>query len=175
MQRNIMLPVRAMVTIVVFYYLFYSHWIVAASETEVLVLETLQKFFIFYVVFNIIATVLLLLKRFPPRWVQWVVFTVGLTDGLLLGGLMLETNGFGSVLYWVFPGLIVVNALSIPLATPQIVLNLSLSAFYLGAGWLFIAVSELPSTIYQSGPLPSLHHSPTRFSAADIVDLKTLA
>lgn len=174
MQRNIMLPVRAMVTIVVFYYLFYSHWIVAASETEVVVLETLQKFFIFYVIFNIIATILLLLKRFPPRLVQWVVFSVGLTDGLLLGGLMLETNGFGSVLYWVFPGLIVVNALSIPLATPQIVLNLSLSAFYLGAGWLFIAVSELPSTIYQSGPLP-LHHSPTRFSAGDIIDLKTLA
>jgi len=63
-----------------------------------------------------------------------VVFVVGLVDGLLLAGLTAETGGFSSNLFWVFPGLIMINAVSIPLATPQIVLNLSLSVFYLGAG-----------------------------------------
>jgi signal transduction histidine kinase len=172
-QRNIILPVRVVVTMIVFYFLFFSHWL-SADDAGGVVLETLQRFFIFYIIFNAIATILLLLRRFPPRFVQWVVFVVGLMDGLLLGGLTVETSGFASSLYWVFPGLIVVNALSIPLATPQIVLNLSLSAFYLGAGWLFIAISELPSTIYPTDPLPH-HHSPARFGSSDIIDLKSLA
>ena len=34
------------------------------------------------------------------------------------------TGGFESILYWVYPVLIVLNAVSIPLAAPQIVLNL---------------------------------------------------
>ena len=74
------------------------------------------------------AATLLVLRQFPHRFVPWVVFTVGLVDGLLLAGLTAETGGFGSNLFWVFPGLIVINALSIPLATPRSSLNLSLCA-----------------------------------------------
>ncbi len=59
---------------------------------------------------------------------------MGLLDGLLLAGLTVDTGGWSSNLFWVFPGLIVVNAISIPLATPQIVLNLSLCACYVAAG-----------------------------------------
>ncbi|MDB6023043.1 MAG: Integral rane sensor signal transduction histidine kinase [Pedosphaera sp.] len=170
-QRNIILPARVMVTVVVFYYLFYSRGLVDESPTWQIVQETLQRFFDFYIIFNAIAAILLILRRFPPRLVQWVVFAVGLVDGLLLAGLTLETNGFESTLFWVFPGLIIVNALSIPLATPQIVLNLSLSAFYLGAGLLYITVSESPGTIY---PTPAIrHHIPSKFGTGDILDLKS--
>ena len=153
-QRNIILPARVMVTLVVFYYLFYTPWLVMESASWSVVLETLQRFFIFYIIFNAVAAILLILRRFPPRSVQWVVFTVGLVDGLLLAGLTLETDGFESTLFWVFPGLIIVNALSIPLATPQIVLNLSLSAFYLGAGLLYITITESDSTMYPTPALP---------------------
>ena len=176
-QRNIILPARIMVTAVVFYYLFYQRGLMVESPTWELVLETLQRYFIFYIIFNALAALALILRRFPPRLVQWVVFTVGLVDGVLLAGLTLETNGFESTLFWVFPGLIIVNALSIPLATPQIVLNLSLSAFYLGAGLLFITVTESASTIYPTPALRLLPHhiGPTKFSASDITDLKSLA
>jgi signal transduction histidine kinase len=154
--------------------LFYRRWLVVETPTWEVVLETLQRFFIFYIIFNALAAGALVLRRFPPRWVQWVVFAVGLVDGLLLAGLMLETNGFESTLYWVFPGLIIVNSLSIPLATPQIVLNLSLSAFYLGAGLLYITISESPGTIYDTPAL--IHHvGPARFSSNDILDLKSFA
>jgi signal transduction histidine kinase len=44
------------------------------------------------------------------------------------------TGGFESILYWVYAGLIVLNAISIPLAMPQIVLNLILGIFFLSAG-----------------------------------------
>lgn len=174
MQRNIILPARVVVTIIVFYYLFYAHWQVVESATWAIVQETLQRFFIFYICFNAIAAILLILRRFPPRLVQWVVFAVGLVDGLLLAGLTLETNGFESTLFWVFPGLIVVNALSIPLAMPQLVLNVVLSAFYLGAGLLYIAVTESDSTIYPTAAIPH-HFVPSRFGAGDITDLKSFA
>lgn len=172
MQRNIILPARGMVTLIVFYHLFYTPWMEEQSATWGVVQNTLRHFFIFYISFNAIAAILLILKQFPPRLVQWVVFAVGLVDGLLLAGLTLETNGFGSPLFWVFPGLIIVNALSIPLATPQLVLNLSLSAFYLSAGLLFITVEQSDSTMY---PTPAITHrgATSKFSPSDFVDLKS--
>jgi len=126
---------QVMVTAAVLYYLFYTQWMRDPETPSDVVLEMLQRYFIFYIIFNAVTSTLLILKRFPAVLVQWVVFTVGLVDGLLLAGLTAETGGFSSSLFWVFPGLIVLNALSIPLATPQIVLNLSLSVFYVGRGW----------------------------------------
>jgi signal transduction histidine kinase len=158
MQRNIVLPVRAMVTGVVLYYLFYSRWLAEVATTQGVVLETLQNFFVFYVLFQAgAASLLLIVKRYRLGLIQWLVFTIGLLDGLLYAGLALVTGGFESVLFWVFPGLIVINALSIPLATPQLVLNLLLSAFYLGAGMLNANISENESTVPQirAGPITS--------------------
>jgi len=77
--------------------------------------------------------------------VQWLVFAVGLADGVFLGGLTVLTGGFESILYWVFPVLIILNAVSIPLATPQIVLNLVLGIFFLGAGWIETQAQPDPS------------------------------
>src|ERR1700722_15016947 len=171
-QRNIILPTRVMVMVVVFYYLFYREGLQIESDSWRIVGETLQRYFFFYVIFNAVAAIALILKRFPPRLVQWVVFAVGLVDGLLLAGLTLETGGFSSNLFWVFPGLIIVNALSIPLATPQIVLNLSLSAFYLGAGLLNISVNESDSNV---GNLPSHHATSLPFLPGDIMNLTSLA
>jgi signal transduction histidine kinase len=173
-QRNIILPARVVVTIIVFYYLFYGEGLLVESGTWSIVGDTVQEFFIFYIIFTALAATALVLRRFPPRLVQWVVFTVGLVDGVLLAGLTLETNGFESTLFWVFPGLIVVNALSIPLATPQIVLNLSLSGFYLAAGLLYITVTESPATPYST---PAIKHyiGPSKFGGSDILDLKSFA
>jgi signal transduction histidine kinase len=178
-QRNIVLPVKLMLLGVVFYYLFiFSRHLFDVSTTsshdnvlsvQAVVVETLQNFFVFYLVFNAVAAVLLILRRFPPRFVPWVVFTVGLVDGLLLAGLTAQTGGFYSQLFWVFPGLIIVNALSIPLAAPQIVLNLSLCACYLAAGIINISLSEPEMP-------PSLTSRPAlKFSKDDIVNLRPLA
>jgi signal transduction histidine kinase len=145
-QRNIVLPTRLVVTAIVFYYLFYSRWLPQPQTPREIVLETLQSFFIFYLIFNAVAAIFLLLKRFPAALVQWLVFTTGFLDGLLLAGLTLETGGFDSSLFWVFPGLIIINAISIPLATPQIVLNLALSVFYLSAGLLNVHISDSDMT-----------------------------
>lgn len=173
-QRNIILPTKLMVTVAVLFYL-YSHWPDATGPSGEnagqIVLETLQWFFIFYIIFNGIAAILLVLRRFPRELVQWLVFVVGFIDGLLLTGLTVETGGFASNLYWVFPGLIILNALSIPLATPQIVLNLTLGAFYLGAGLVEISVKDSGNTMAP----PSWKHGFNRFSAGDVANLDALA
>ena len=145
-QLNIVLPAKAGVIAVVLHYLFFSGSADEVITTRLVVLETLQKYFIVYVFCNVIATVAFLLwQRFPPGIFQWLVFTLGLLDGLFVAGLVLMTGGFESTAYWVFPGLIVLNALSIPLAMPQIVLNLLLSVFYLSAGLLDAKIGyELP-------------------------------
>jgi len=163
-QRNIIPPVKLVVIGIVFYYLFSDRWWTDASSTSVVVVETMQYLFGAYVLFSAaVMASFYVVRRFPPGFVQWIVFAAGLMDGLFLGGLTLLTGGFGSILYWVFPGVIMLNAICIPLATPQIVLNLSLCAFYLAAGLLDLNLHDT-----ETSPPPPPTRAPKTFNAADI-------
>jgi signal transduction histidine kinase len=144
-QLNIVLPVKAGLAAVVFYYLFHTVLPYEVTNARGVANETLQRYFLIYVACNAVAAVILVLwRRFPPWIFQWLLFVMGLLDGLSMAGLTFITGGFESTAYWMFPGLIVLNAISIPLATPQIVLNLLLSAFYLSAGFLD---AEIPNQL----------------------------
>jgi len=137
MQRDVVLPSKAGVILVVLYYLFYSGWFYEVPTTRSVVQETLKNYFLAYVLCNFVGAFFFAFwRRFPPGLFQWLAFTMGLVDGVFMAGMMIVTGGFESIVFWVFPGLIVLNALSIPLAVPQIVLNLLLSLFYFGAGLL---------------------------------------
>ncbi len=155
-QLHIVLPVKVGVIAVVLYYLFYAGWLTEEQTTRWVVEQTLQRFFLIYIVCNAVAGVVLLLwRRFPPGIFLWLVFALGLLDGLLAAELTFLTDGFDSTVYWMFPGLIVLNAISIPLAIPQIALNLLLSIFYLSAGILYANVPD-PT----SGSLPPIAFHP---------------
>jgi signal transduction histidine kinase len=137
MQLHIVLPAKAGVILVALYYLFFSGWFRDAPTPHTVALQFLKSFFLAYLGFNIfVGGILVFWRRFPTGVFQWLVFTLGLLDGLFVSGLVFITGGFDSIAYWIFPGLIVLNALSIPLTTPQLVLNLSLSVFYLSSGLL---------------------------------------
>ncbi len=157
-ERNIGLAVKGVLIALLFYYLFFSNWVdvvtradeatstqlVALQTTQQVVLETVQRFFLIYAVFNIGAAFLLVgMEQFPFVLVRWVVFAINLLDTVLLASLTLVTGGFDSILFWVFLGLIVRNTASIPVAAPQIVLNLLACFFYLFAGVLDLAVLEM--------------------------------
>jgi len=134
MQRNIVLPAKAGIVLVVLYYLFYSGWFYEVPTTRSVVQEVLKNYFLIYILCNAVAAFLFgFWRRLPPALFQWVVFTLGLLDGLFMAGLTVVTGGFDSMVFWIFPGLIVLNAITIPLAMPQIVLNLIVSLFYLSA------------------------------------------
>lgn len=163
LQRHIILPTRLLAVAIVIFQLYTTPWLSDAVTSYAVVFETIQNGFAFYVLFILGVTVLFYVARkFPPRAVQWLVFAVGLADGMFLGALTVLTGGFESILYWGFTALIVLNAISIPLATPQILLNLSLAFFFVGAGYL---ESSLPIDVQ----MPGLPRRPG-ISAADFRD-----
>lgn len=159
-QLHIVLPAKIGMAAIALYYLFSDWFSETSSSTYILVLDTLQKYFLIYLFCNLAAGLIFLLWRhFPSSLGQWLAFTLGLLDGIFMAGLTFITGGFGSIAYWIFPALIVLNAISIPLAMPQIVLNLVLSAFYLGAGFLAanVPVPELavpPGNVIRSAAGP---------------------
>ena len=65
---------------------------------------------------------------------------MSLVDGIFLSALVALTGGYDSILYWLFLALIVRGAVSVPRATSQILLNLTLTACYVMAGVINIYV-----------------------------------
>ena len=88
----------------------------------------------------VVAGLLLAMRRVPLLLVQWAVFAMSLVDGIFLSALVALTGGYDSILYWLFLGLIVRGAVSVPRATSQILLNLTLTACYVMAGVINIYV-----------------------------------
>lgn len=147
-QRRFVMPVRMGVLGVVLYFVFSSDWLSGNPNTETVVLLTVRGFFQFYLVCNVAAAVMFFSwKRFSAGLFQWLAFVLGLLDGLFVAGLILLTDGPQSEAFWIFPILIVLNAISIPLAMPQIVLNLLLSVFYIGASTLYGEVGNSQITL----------------------------
>lgn len=141
LQRNIILPARLLVIGFVLYHLHVSPWNSNVVTDYGVLFETMLRVFDSYALLALVVTTLFYVaRRFPPGSVQWLVFIMGLGDGVFLGGLTVLTGGFESILYWVYPAIIILNAISIPLATPQIVLNLMLGVLFLLAGLLELSV-----------------------------------
>lgn len=132
MERNIGLPVKTAVMVVLVYFLFLSNWfeevIAPGGETAdnppQIELEIIQRFFLIYIVINAGAASLLLgMRQLPDAWIHWAVYCISIVDALFLAALTVVTGGTDSILYWVFLGLIVRNAVSNPVAAKQIILN----------------------------------------------------
>lgn len=161
MQRRIVLPVRAGVIAVVLYYVFSVDWSSGPPSTQTVVLQTLRSFFLTYLVCNAIAAVIFFCwKFFPAQVFQWLVFVLGILDGLFVSSLMLITGGWQSIAFWLFPVLIVLNAVGIPLAMPQIVLNLLMSVFFIGVGVLYANVGQNQINLMYIPRLGPLRTSP---------------
>ena len=143
-ERDIILPIKALFIAVLIGFFYRSSWFGDTAIPRSITLEVVQFFFGIYTVLNIVAALLLLLPRvWPLRLIQWLVFVVAFVDGLFVAALTLVTGGFDSILYWLFLGLVVRNAMSHPLARPQIILNLSVACCYLLAGGLDLLVTNL--------------------------------
>ena len=157
MQRDVVSPSKVAMCLVVLGYLFYSGWREEPSTRQV-VLETMEHYFEIYLLCILMGALFFIAwRRFPPELFQWLAFTLGLLDGLFMAGLIILTGGFDSMAFWIFPAFIVLNALSIPLATPQIVLNLLLGAFYATA--VLLTPSLNPNVPYLAGNPKWVHRT----------------
>jgi len=142
MERDIMLPIKAAGVAMVFFFYFFN-WIRAVHNELDLGVEVVESFFWVYVGTNIIAAAFLLaMRRLPLALMQWIVFALILVDGLFLSALTLVTGGYQSFLFWLFPGLIMRTAVSVPRATSQILLNLTIVICYVMAGVIDISIAR---------------------------------
>ena len=134
-ERDVILPIKVLYLGVLIYYFYFTSW-ASDQATAVQIAQTLTvKAFGLYLALNIaLAIYLLKVKRLSLVWGRRLVFVMSVLDSLFLGALTVITGGFNSVLYWLFPGLIIRNAASFPIARVQVVLNATLVLAFVCAG-----------------------------------------
>lgn len=141
MERNIMLPVRAMFIGMISYSFDYSPWVGQTSSTLDVVVETVQFIFWLYLLANVVLAVFLLFsERLPLAVVQWTVVTSSLVDGIFVGSMALLTGGLDSVLFWLFVALVIRNSVSVPPGLSQLIINFSISLCYVLVGVVDVSV-----------------------------------
>ena len=143
MERDIILPLKAAAIAMLIHSFYFTPWFgKVLGELEIAV-ETTQYFLWIYIGLNlVVAGVLLAMRRLPLALVSWAVFAMSLVDGIFLSALTVVTGGYESILYWLFLALIVRGAVSVPRATSQIMLNLTLVACYVLAGLIVINAAD---------------------------------
>jgi signal transduction histidine kinase len=149
-ERNVILPVKAVFITSVAYYLFFTlesspltGEIVSDVPPGEVTIAVLRRFFFIYVALNAGITSLLLgMRQLPASWLPRIVLLSTWFDALLLGGLLLVTGGASSALFWAFLALIVRNAVSVMEAGPQIVTNLGVTLCYVAASVVDLVVSD---------------------------------
>lgn len=159
MERDLVLPVKAAGIAMLLHSFYFTPWIGIVSGNLDVAVESTQYFFWLYVAINaVVAILLLFMHRLPLAAIEWAVFTMSLVDGIFLSALTLVTGGYDSIMYWLFLGLIVRSSVSVPRATSQLMLNLTLIASYVLAGVVDISLAE---NLTQAGiPLMDVPENP---------------
>ena len=141
-ERDVILPIKVLYLGVLSYYFYFTAWS-SDQATAMQIAQTLTvKFFGIYLLLNLaVATYLLKAKRLSLVWGRRLIFVMSVLDSLFLGALTVITSGFNSVLYWLFPGLIIRNAASFPIARVQVILNLVLVCAFVCAGLVHSAAT----------------------------------
>jgi signal transduction histidine kinase len=131
MERNLMLPVKLFFVGMIYYSFDYSPWVGQISSALDVTVVTVELIFWFYILISVLLAVpLFAADRLPLALLQWIVVTTALVDGLVLAAMTLITGGMDSVLFWLFLGLILRNAVSVPPGFSQIFLNFATSLCY---------------------------------------------
>jgi signal transduction histidine kinase len=139
MERNLVLPAKAVMVAALIVSFYRSPWISGVLGSIEVAVELTKSIFTIYVLTNVVTAVLLFnLGRLPLTVARWTVFANCLMDGILLGGITVVTLDFASILYWLlFLVLIVRNAVSVLPGTSQLILN-----FVVGLCYLLAHISE---------------------------------
>jgi signal transduction histidine kinase len=153
MERDVMLPVKAVFIGMIWWSFQSTPWKGLALSMSDLIVETVQFGFWFYILANVLfAAALLRAEQLPLAVVQWTVVTSSLVDGLLIAGLASLSGGLDSILFWLFVTLIIRNAVSVPPGFSQLFLNVAISLCYVSVGALdiFVMSNETTSSTFET-------------------------
>jgi len=140
LERNIGLPLRVAMILMLLYCLF--NWVVVKERD--FALQIVLRSFLVYVVLNVGAGSLLLgMNQVPLKVIRGLVFAMAIADMAMFSMLTLITGGGDSPIYWVMLVLVVRNAVAVPVAVPQIVLNLLVASCYLVASLVDVSLSRM--------------------------------
>ncbi len=166
-EKDIVLPLRLVIITYLAYYFFFAGWFDVQGATKApddWVLQhavILKGCFIAYALLNLVlGAILIWAKRLTLTRIEWMVFAAGALDCILMGSLTVvcQPSGFDTKLYAVFAVLILHNALAIPVAFPQLLLNfLTIGAFIAGGilDQVIIAKQPVASDEYISHENPA--------------------
>jgi signal transduction histidine kinase len=170
MERDIVLPVKAAFVIMILHSFYHGRWIrtpldEALPDESTIAVEWTRYFFLYYIPANVcFAAVLLAIRRVPLGLVQWVVFASGLVDVILLSALTVLTPGYQSPLFWLFLALIVRSAVSVPRATSQLALHITIILCYVIAGTINIQIANGLKEKFTPPPRRPMRHTPATVS-----------
>jgi signal transduction histidine kinase len=153
-EKDIVLPLRLVIITYLVYWFFFSGWLNTPGASNapdwdwgLLHASIIKASFIAYALLNMVMGALLIWARhLTLTKIEWMVFTAGALDCVLMGTLTLLSGGFDSKLYAVFAVLILHNAMAIPVAFPQLLLN------FLAIG-AFVAGGILDNSLYPKPPV----------------------
>jgi signal transduction histidine kinase len=147
-EKDVILPLRVLLIAILGGFFFMSRWSDVPNQPRGIGLTVFQYYFWVYLVANVAAGACFIwVREMSLKTTQWINVTIGVLDVFLMTGLTFIVDGFDSPLYWLFLVLILHNALAIPLAFPQILLNLLGILGYITGGVLDrILISGDPKT-----------------------------
>lgn len=148
-ERDIILPIKLIIIIILIYYLFFTQPLTTVTPLREIVLQGIRRFFIFYMILN--AGVSFLLFRSKDDEIlkyRWILIVNSFFDSVLIAILTLITGGYESVLYWLYVGVMLRNALLHLIAVEQLSLNLIICVIFIGAGALEIKIREMEAESY---------------------------
>ena len=136
-EKDVILPLRLLLIVILGGYFFMSNWSDVPEQPRGIGHTVFQYYFWVYLLANIAAGVCFIrVREMSLKTTQWINVSIGVLDVFLMTGLTFIVDGFDSPLYWLFLVLILHNALAIPLAFPQILLNLLGTLGYITGGVL---------------------------------------
>ena len=143
MERNVMLPIKAVFIGMILYSFDITPWVGLANSTLDVVVETVQFIFWFYIPINVIMAVFLIAaEKLPLAVVQWTVVTSNFVDGIFVAGMALLTGGLDSVFFWLFMALIIRNSVSVPPGISQLISSLVISLCYVLLAVLDVSIFQ---------------------------------
>ena len=153
-EKDIILPLRVLVLAILGYFFFLSGWgDVPGTPQGLSAMSWIKIFFWFYLAVNLGGgRGFYLGAAHDVANHAMAYFYVGFLDVVLMTGLTFITDGWDSPFYWIFAVLILHNALAIPLAFPQILLNfLAIVGFVLGGLLDQMLIANFPADLGSSG------------------------
>jgi signal transduction histidine kinase len=141
-EKDIVLPLRLVIITFLGYYFFFAGWLDtpganSASDWSLHNAAMLKGCFIAYALLNLVlGAILIWARHLTLAKIQWMVFAAGALDCVLMGTLTFLNSGFDSNLFPVFAALILHNAVAIPVAFPQLLLNFLVIGSFVAGGML---------------------------------------